>query len=52
MSCSDQKKNTVKDALTSKTEKPTNAKETEVWEPIPSTVNTTGQNSIPSDAII
>lgn len=40
------------DSLTSKTQEPTDPKETEVWEPIPPKVNPTGQNGVPSDAIV
>ena len=31
---------------------PKDPKETEVWKPIPPTVNPTGQNGVPSDAIV
>ena len=34
------------------TVEPTDPKETEVWEPIPPTVHPTGQNGVPSDAIV
>lgn len=33
-------------------EEPTKPEETEVWEPIPNQINPTGQNGVPSDAII
>ena len=33
-------------------EEPTKPEETEIWEPVPPTVNPTGQNGVPSDAIV
>jgi hypothetical protein len=40
------------DKITQTQEEPTDPKETEVWEPIPPKVNPTGQNGVPSDAIV
>ncbi|MGB2226243.1 MAG: 3-keto-disaccharide hydrolase [Polaribacter sp.] len=37
---------------TSTKKEPTDPKETEVWEPVPPKVNPTGQNGVPSDAIV
>jgi hypothetical protein len=33
-------------------EEPSNPEETEIWKPIPPTVNPFGQNGVPSDAIV
>lgn len=57
--CKNKNQNTDKIALHSpieadstKQKEPTIPEDTEIWEPVPKKVNTTGNNNIPSDAII